>query len=116
MIKQHSNISGYFTVEAAILLPLIFFLLFQLLLLGFRLHDTVALKSADYRLCIAQEESKQHFYSYKSPFLSDYHTYLNNILILNEKQTYIIPVSLDNWNNSDLLRQYEAAKLAVLTH
>ena len=51
-----------FTIEAAVIFPLILFILFSLLHLTFTLHDAAVAKAVSYRSLISQSTQKQPLY------------------------------------------------------
>lgn len=108
------NLSASFTIEAAILYPLLLFFLFQFILLLFTMHDSVVKKSLDYRYTIAKEMQEQKHYSYQNSFLSSYTTECKNTLLLKKHAVYSIEPTLTNTTNISVLYTYQAEK--KITH
>ena len=65
-----------FTIEAAVIFPLILFILFSLLHLTFTLHDAAVAKAVSYRSLISQSTQKQPLY-HSAGNSSDYFFILN---------------------------------------
>lgn len=120
---------GSFTIEAAVIFPIILAVIFYLIILAFSLHDTVVSKSISYRYLISYSMKIQDAYSYndgriyniKNDFdlISILHQNVKFKLALNKNNlkaassNYSIPVTFSNYNNTDLLQTYNIEKTIV---
>lgn len=102
--------SASFTIEAAVIFPLLLFFMMQFLLLLFTMHDYVVTKSLDYRLALSKEMKKQSEYSYNNHFSDDYAAAFQQATILKKKVSYTIRPELTNTNPQSTLSTYKAQK------
>lgn len=114
----NKEFSGSFTLEAAVILPLVLFALIQCVLLAFTMHDIVCAKNVSYRHLID--------YSMNSPNHLTLYDTCNSEQILNETNSFTpcytendfsvtseifsSTVTFSNYNNTEQLRKYLSAK------
>lgn len=120
------HLAGSFTIEAAILFPIVLTVIFCLIMLSFSIHDTVAAKNLSYRYLISYSMRNQGIYSYSNGFPYNIKNEFDQISILHQNpefkfyqdknnlrifsSCFSIPVTFSNYNNTDLLQAYLAGK------
>jgi hypothetical protein len=136
MAKQKSKIvvplSGSFTVEASIIFPLIFIVIFQLLSLIFSMHDIVTAKCISYRQLISSSMKQQEIYAYNNSFYC-YDSYadaaiLKHTAVFNQTTTvnhlsmksdvFNNATTFSNYNNTNVLWENKALSelMEVISH
>ena len=133
-MKQTNNtnnlccLNASFTLEAAIIFPIILAVIFSILLLIFSLHDVVAAKNISYRYLISYSMQEQDIYKYnnnfcniknefyKSSFLGSISDFTatfkkNNLRVTSS--CYSIPTVFSNYNNTERLQAYRAGKILL---
>lgn len=120
---------GSFTIEAAVIFPIILAILLYLIVLAFSLHDTVVSKSLSYRYLISYSMKNQNIYSYNDGKNFNLENDFNLISLLRKSvnfnlslkknclkaasSNYSIPVTFTNYNNTDLLQAYHIEKSII---
>lgn len=118
-------INASFTLEAAVIFPIILAVIFSILLLIFSLHDTIAAKNISYRYLISYSMKEQDIYKYNNNFCNIKNelykgSFLNSSLDFTEtlkknnlkitSSCYSIPTVFSNYNNTEKLQAYKAGK------
>lgn len=119
-------LNASFTLEAAVVFPIILAVILYIFLLIFSLHDTTVTKSISYRYLISYSMKMQDIYSYHDKVLHNINNEVQKESILNgssdifvkpEKNNlkitsscYDIPVTFSNYNHTETLWAYKAGK------
>ncbi len=120
------SLNASFTLEAAIVFPIILAVIIYIFLLVFSLHDTAVAKAISYRYLISYSMKIQDMYNYTDKTVYNINSEIQNTSIMNstfhfflksEKNNlkitcsgYDIPVTFSNYNNTEILRAYKAGK------
>ncbi len=118
MILKQKNLSGSFTIEAAVIIPLLFFFLVQFILITFSMHDTVSAKNISYRYLISYSTKKNNIQTPNAQFQKEslLKQHFNYTETHNERSHSInsnyfsIPVTFSYYNPTDTLRNYLVLK------
>lgn len=120
------SLNASFTLEAAIVFPIILAVIIYIFLLVFSLHDTAVAKAISYRYLISYSMKIQDMYNYTDKTVYNINSKIQNTSIMNstfrfflksEKNNlkitcfgYDIPVTFSNYNNTEILRAHKAGK------
>lgn len=99
--------SGSFTIEAAIIFPIILILIVHIMYLAFSLHDTVTTTADTYRYLICESQRSQT--SYYSHHDSRFHGLKEMVLrstLLDQYTPVSSNVTFTNYNNTEILLKY----------
>ena len=108
------ELRAFYTPEAAIIVPLLILILFQIVLLSFTIHDTVSAKNSSYRYLIDYSMNSPNNLNLQTIYdtekileneASFSTTLMENNLRISSK-LYTLPVTFSNYNNTELLRKY----------
>lgn len=124
-ILYHS-LNASFTLEAAVVFPIILSIIIYIFLLVVSLHDTVVAKAISYRYLISYSMKVQNQYSYNNKMADNINNEIQKVSIMNStfhfflnternnlkiiSSCYDIPVTFSNYDNTNLLWAYKAGK------
>lgn len=120
------SLKASFTLEAAVVFPIVLGVIIYIFLLVFSLHDIAVAKAVSYRYLISYSMKTHDIYSYSDKTVHNINSQIQNICIINstsrfflksEKNNlkitssiYDIPVTFSNYNNTENLWAYKAGK------
>lgn len=120
------SLNASFTLEAAVVFPIILAVIIYIFLLVFSLHDITVSKAVSYRYLISYSMKIQDIYNYTDKIIYNIKNEIQNASILynaphffleSEKNHlkitssgYSIPVTFSNYNNTEILWAYKAGR------